>query len=266
MKKMVAAFTIIAMLSVITAKADPLTLRTQTGYNLGWSVSYYQYQEPGLMSARGSKIGADLHATKVFENDLFIRGDLRVASGSVDYNSNGTGSASGEPDWYVEARGLIGKDWFINEAFVLSPYLGLGYRYLYNDGRGITSTGNGGYRRESNYFYLPVGIIQRVEMKDRARMEITLEYDHLLAGKQNTRLSDAGLGYSDVTNNQHSGYGLKLSVMYLKTNWAIGPYADYWNIAESESVLLYRYGSLYGLAWEPKNNTIEFGVKASHQF
>ena len=111
------------------------------------------------MSSKGSKMGLDLRTTKVLQNQQFIRGDLRYAFGTVDYN--GSGSASGEPDWYIEARGLVGKDWLINDA-VFSPYTGLGYRYLFNDGRGISSTGYAGYRRESNYFYLPVGIIHRV--------------------------------------------------------------------------------------------------------
>lgn len=192
-----------------------------------------------------------------------MRGDLRYAIGTVDYN--GSGSASGEPDWYIEARGLVGKDWVINEA-VLAAYTGVGYRYLFNDARGITSTGAAGYRRESNYFYLPIGIIHRMNIKDQAKLVSTMEYDHLLSGTQNSRLSDTGLGYSDVTNNQSGGYGLKLSIMYEKSKWAIGPYAYYWNIGQSNTAILYQYGTPVGTGWEPKNNTVEFGFKASQQF
>jgi hypothetical protein len=93
-----------------------------------------------------------------------------------------------------------------------------------------------------------------------------LEYDHLLAGKQISSLSDVGLGFSDVTNNQNSGYGLKWSVMYQKSNWTIGPYAHYWYIDQSDSALVFQYGSLVGISWEPKNNTIEFGLKVGQQF
>jgi hypothetical protein len=266
MKKMTAVLITLAVFSVTTTvSAEPSTLNTQTGYNIGVSSSYYQYKEPGLISLKGGKIGLDLRATQVFQNGMFIRGDLRYAFGLVDYNSKDTGSATGEPDWYIEVRSLFGKDWVINENAALSPYMGLGYRYLFNDGRGITSTGNGGYRRESNYFYLPVGLIYRNALNDQARLVSTLEYDHLLEGRQISRLSDVGGGYSDFTNNQHQGYGLKLSVMYQKNNLAIGPYVDYWNIAQSESVFLYINGRLFK-AEEPKNNTVEFGVKASYQF
>ena len=139
MKKMSAVLITIAVLPVTTtARAEPSTLKTQTGNNIGWSLSSYQYQEPGVMSSKGIKIGLDLRTTKVLQNKQFIRGDLRYAFGTVDYN--GSGSASGEPDWYIEARGLVGKDWAINEA-VLAAYTGVGYRYLFNDARGISSTG-----------------------------------------------------------------------------------------------------------------------------
>lgn len=254
---------IVMLIATTTACAESINLKTQTGKNIGLSLSSYQYQEPGLMSSKGSKLGLDLNATKVLQNDRFMRGELRYAFGSVDYN--GSGSASGEPDWYIEARGLVGKDWAINDA-VLAAYTGIGYRYLFNDARGITSTGAVGYRRESNYFYLPIGIIHRMALNDRARLVGTLEYDHLLTGKQISRLSDAGLGHDDVTNKQPSGYGLKLSVNYEKDNWAIGPYAHFWNIGKSDLALVFQNGIPVSMGREPKNNTVEFGLKASQQF
>lgn len=270
MKKIAAVLVTIAMLPVTTsARAESASLQTRTGKDIGLSISSYQYQEPGIMSLQGMKMGLDLHAVKVLEerDNLILRGDLRYALGTVDYTSTNTGSATGNPDWYIEARGLVGKDWAIKDA-VISPYAGLGYRYLFHDGRGISctiSTCYWGYRRESNYVYLPVGIIHRSALNDQARLESTLEYDHLLAGKQISRLSDGG--QSDVTNNQGSGYGLKLSVMYQKSNWSIGPYVDYWNIGQSDIVPEYQNGvpTGWGLV-EPQNNTIEFGLKASQQF
>lgn len=258
---------LIAMLAMTTmVRAEPLFLETQTGKDIGLSLSSYNYQEPGYMSLQGAKAGLDLHVVRVSEDDdrLIFRGDLRFAAGTVDYSSNSTGSASGEPDWYIEARALVGKDRAIQDA-VISPYAGLGYRYLFNDGRGITSNGYGGYRRQSNYIYLPVGVIHRIALDDQARLESTLEYDQLLAGKQVTSLSDLGAGYSDATNNQSSGYGLRFSVMYQKSKWMIGPYASYWNIGQSDIVYGIQNGVLTGLV-EPANNTVEFGVKASQQF
>jgi hypothetical protein len=264
LKKIAVVTVIITLLPVaISARAESSTLKTQTGKELGLSLSSYQYQEPGVMSSIGAKMGLDLHLTKVLQNEYFIRGELRYAFGTVDYT--GSGKASGEPDWYIETRMLVGKDWPVNDA-VFSPYSGFGYRYLFNDGRGITSTGYWGYRRESNYFYLPIGIIHRMLLNDRASLVSTLEYDQLLAGKQISRLSDGGAGYGDATNNQNSGYGMKLSVLYKKSKWAIGPYAHYWNIGQSDTVTVYQNGNPAKIGFEPKNNTIEFGLEASQRF
>jgi hypothetical protein len=260
---------IAALMVTNTAHAESLSLKTRANNYIGLSLSSYKYQEPGIMSSKGVKLGLDLHSTDILQNDYFIRGDLRYAFGFVDYHSNGTGSASGEPDWYIEARVLAGKDWPIKNS-VFSPYTGLGYRYLFNDARGINCVGSAcyfGYRRESNYFYLPAGFVHHMTLNGQSKLAYTLEYDRLLAGKQISRLSDGGQGHSDATNNQRSGYGLKLSVMYQKDDWAIGPYAHYWNIGQSDIVPEIKNGipTGYGLA-EPANNTVEFGLKASQQF
>jgi hypothetical protein len=246
-----------------TNRAMASSLETQTGNDIGLSVSSYQYQEPGVMSSSGIKMGVDLRATKVLQQEQFIRGDVRYAFGTVDYT--GSGQASGEPDLYFEIRGLVGKDNPTNAA-VFSPYIGLGYRHLFNDARGITSTGATGYRRTSQYFYLPIGIIHRQALNDQAQLESTLEYDHLLLGIQSSKLSDAGLGYGDVTNKQNSGYGLKLDVIYLKDKLGIGPYVHYWNIDKSETATVYQHGAPVGIGWEPENNTVEFGLKAQQKF
>lgn len=265
MKITAVQFVIAALFVSITARAETSDLKTQTGFNLGLSLSSYKYEEPGIMSLTGGKIGVDLRLAKVLSDEWNIRGEFRNAFGTVDYDSNSTGSASGNWDQYIEARFLVGKDWVFNKV-ALSPYTGAGYRYLYNDGRGNTSTSNWGYRRESNYYYWPVGIILRFAIGGQARLVNTLEYDHLLKGKQISRLSDGGQGDSDLTNKQTKGYGLKLSVNYEKDNWAIGPFVHYWNIGQSDYVPWITNGTQNGWGYEPKNNTVEIGFKASKQF
>lgn len=275
MKKITALLiTTISLATPNITHAETPDLSTKTNNEIGFSLSAYRYQEPELMSLKGVKIGADLRTTKALQKEQFIRGELRYAFGIADYNSNGTGSSSGEPDLYIEARGLAGNDWAYNDD-VIAAYAGLGYRYLFNDGRGISCTVSQcywGYRRESNYFYLPVGVIYRGTLNDQARLVSTLEYDHLLLGKQISRLSDGGQGDSDATNTQNKGYGLRLNIMYEKDNWSAGPYLNYWSIEQSDIVPSIKngvqvYKNSVPMGWaEPKNNTVEFGVRTSKQF
>ena len=267
MKKLTAILTAISILLIATAAhAEPNSLKSKTGSDIGLSLSAYQYKEPGVMSLKGVKMGLDMRTTKVLQDDGFIRADFRYAFGSLDYDSNGTGSATGNQNWYIETRVLVGKDHWINDA-VLAPYLGLGYRYLNHDGRGFTTTGHSGYRRESTYFYLPIGVIHRKSLSEEARLVSTLEYDHLIRGKQISHYSDLASGLNDPSKNQTSGYGLKLSFSYEKDNWAFGPYAHYWNIDESDIAPILFNGLPTGFYLiEPKNNTVEIGVKVSQQF
>lgn len=239
---------------------------TETGNELAISFGYYRYEEPDLMSLRGFKSGFDLRTTRAFPaRQTFLRAEGRYAVGTVDYSSNGTGSSVREPDWYLEGRALIGRDWFLR-ASTVSTYLGLGYRFLFNDGRGITSTGAAGYRRESTYIYLPVGLILRSGLEDGNELLSTFEYDHLLSGNQFTKLSDTGMGYSDLNSKQNDGYGIKLRISYSTPGWSAGPYLHYWNIADSVTNPIYQYGTISGYGLEPLNNTVEIGLELRRPF
>lgn len=266
MKLTILAFACLAGInSAHSAHAAADIIRTETDYHIGLSFSSYKYQEPGLMSLKGPKLGLNIEATDAWSNGFFLGGDFRYAFGTVDYQSAGTGNASGNPDWYLELKEVVGKDWFVSGS-VISPYAGLGYRYLNNDARGLSSTGAAGYRRESHYFYLPVGLTHQTRTQPNSKLISTLEYDYLIAGKQISRLSDTGY-LQDVTNYQNHGFGLKLSVQYEINTWAFGPYAQYWNIDQSNiEYIYYQNGSVYGLGAEPKNNTFEFGLRASQRF
>ena len=91
------------------------------------------------------------------------------------------------------------------------------------------------------------------------------EFDYLIRGEQTSELSDVSSDYPDIENRQDSGYGIKFSSMYRVNDFAIGPYIDYWNIDKSDTeVFSDSTGTYYG--YEPKNTTVEFGIKASMRF
>jgi len=56
-------------------------------------------------------------------------------------------AARADKDWYVEARGLVGKD-FLGSKWGLSPQTGIGIRHLSNGIAGVDGdgrSGNGGF-------------------------------------------------------------------------------------------------------------------------
>lgn len=236
-------------------------LRTHSGQEVGLSFSHYQYEEPDLMKLEGNKFGIDYTTTLMLDQnqEWFMKIAGRYAFGDVGYDSVDTGSMKGVDDWYTEIRGLFGKDLDFGSQ-VLAPFSGLGFRYLDNDLTGVTTTGATGYGRTSNYVYLPIGAIHRFSLNANSLLETTLEADFLLYGKQKSYHKGV-----TVENKQREGYGFRLSSFYRQGPWAIGPYYDYWKISKSDKELVI-YSNAIVSYWEPRNNTNEYGIKASYRF
>ena len=166
------------------------------------------------------------------------------------------------PDWLGEVRFVGGWD-IPAGGMVLAPYAGFGYRYLYNDLRGTSSTGAAGYRRYSEYFYLPIGISARIDIGRGWTLVPNLEIDVFLEGKQESKLTDAGIpGFMNVTNTQNSARGYRGYLMFENGRWAFGPYANYWKVKASDMVPI---GNGF-LGQEPENKTKETGVEVRYRF
>jgi len=191
---------------------------------------------------------------------MFLRIDGRLSYGSLKYEGSGTKDSI--PDWILETRTVGGMDFFPGTKVSLSPYLGLGYRYLYNDLRGYSSSGAAGYRRYSNYIYAPVGLTMRIGLDNRWVLAPNAEADIFIVGKQKTQLSDTNIGFSDVTNTQKHGYGYRASFMVEKDHFAFGPWIHYWHISDSDVQPI----GLGATGQEPENWTREFGVEVRYRF
>jgi len=252
----------------------PITdsLKTETGNEIGISFTNYNYWEPNKsVNLSGSLYGLEYERIQAFD-DFFIVGDVIYKQGSLSYSSQSTGSQTGLSNYYYDVRALIGKDFSIDIGNI-SPFIGVGYRNLYDDNRGKSTTGAAGYQRTISYTYIPVGLIHRTLLQD-AKLETRVEYDYLLSGTVNTNLSDTigsnGItAYPDASNTQKSGWGFRLSSSYQKSNWALTPYFNYWFIQNSD--VMYGKATIAGVTYsggvyEPTNTTVEYGIKVSYKF
>ena len=262
-------------------KFGAISLGTETGGEFGLQVSHYRYQEhvvanQEFMHLSGANYGATLSGNKSYQSGFFFGGDIRAVYGSHDYVGGDeniyTGQVfpsthSGESDWLFETRAVAGKDFIFNNAFWgyanfgLSPYAGLGFRYLYNNGQGNDTNGVPGYERYSHYLYVPIGITPRFRVTDTTRLSLNMEYDYLLYGWQVSALGDEHPGETDLTNNQTTGYGFRSSLMFETKIIAFGPFFYYWNINQSD---LQCNNAECGS--EPHNQTIEYGLQGKIKF
>lgn len=249
-------------------KGDPrISLTTEDGIEIGLQTYSYKYEEEVdgdfFMSNTGQKYGLSLTGIKNIGSNVYIIGDIRYATGDVKYKSaSGTGDVS---DDMYETRLLVGIEKVTGGA-LWSSFIGLGYRYLYNDLRDL---GSGGYRRESQYLYIPIGITHRFRVNRSSRISTTFEYDYFVQGEQKSHLSDIGPAYAavygDPVNDQNNGYGIRFNTSYEKDSWSVGVFLNYWKIEDSE-VNYYDDPPVVWSILEPKNDTIEAGLQAKYRF
>lgn len=251
------------------------SLLTETSVELGAQLGYYHYNEPDLgVTIGGANFGATADLFGAFGHQWFGHAEGRFAGGSFDYS--GSGTQSGEPNYMAEVRLMAGRD-FVYKNFAISPYVGLGYRYLYDDGRGTSSTGAIGYQRESHYLFVPIGLTPRFGLNNGAQLRFNMEYDPLIGGWQNSDLSDYNPMLDNMSNVQSSGYGLRGNIAYQTYRWSFGPYFNYWNINQSKTSCITYQGQCFILednngnlsvpeGDEPHNQTTEYGVQVSYRF
>lgn len=243
---------------------------TKSGsFHAGIELFHFAYREPGLMSEDGFFYGVALAYEQ--REPSFWKLEGRLSHGQVDY----TGSLSdGTPltidninDYIFEVRSLFGLRRRNSPVSPMTPYLGLGYRYLWDNS---AERHPSGYLRESNYIYIPIGLERRPEGGSGWSTGFSLEYDLFVWGKQISHLSDVNPGYSDAANEQSSGYGLRGSIQILRkgedNDLIIEPYFRYWDIDESDVDLVTLNGAPYRYVVEPDNEHREIGVRFLLQF
>lgn len=288
---------------------DGSGLATPTGHEMNFVVGGYEYVEPGntSISIHGPKAGGGYTGTMSLDSGRhwFLQADVQGLFGDTTYDGwcspflitpdrtspNGYAldigdpspcSESGEKDWFVEGRALVGRD-FIGRTWGWSPEIGLGIRHLSNG-----TTGVAGHRTD-DYLYLPIGITARTNVASHHTLGFNLEYDQLLHGWQKTRDSQLGggdvpatptapaftiRGFSDISFDQHSGWALRASAKYQMTrHWLVEPAYIHWNVSASPVNHETATFTVNGVtaqqqlgAYEPLNSTNEFVVKLGFHF
>ena len=263
MKKLLALASFAVLFAEVSTAQEGGPLATRPGWELGAQAARYRYLEPDFAKLSGNRTGIVAAGTAVSAAGVFSRFDFRQSYGRLKYE--GSGTKDRVPDWILEARVVAGLDW-VGRSVSLSPYLGVGYRYLYNDLRGYSSSGAIGYRRESNYIYAPVGLTARFHLGDRWVLAPTLEAEVFARGRQASKLSDTGLGYIDVTNEQKGGRGHRASLVLERDHWAIGTWTHYWHIEDSDVQFAGVVGGIPRGGLEPENYTREYGLELRYRF
>jgi len=240
--------------------------------DFGTEVSYIKYEEPSIMEEKGAMFGVFGAYTYRESNVPYVlKADAKFSYGQVDYESVNTGTVDNIDDFLVEVRMAVGKDYVVGGNSRVTPYFGFGYRYL-NDQLGghLSTTGHSGYDRESNYYYLPLGVDLQNTLSSDWTLEWNAEFDIFLTGRQKSHLEDVHPSLNTITNTQNSGYGVRGSVKLIKelenTTLFIEPFIRYWNIDDSNVAVITTAGTPIGGGLEPENTSFEAGGKIGFRF
>jgi hypothetical protein len=237
------------------SRANEVAKETLTAprWEIAPEISFFRYEEPGLMNDRGILYGVSGSYTWHRENRL-LRLEAGLAVGTVDYEGSLPDDTPytmhGSHDYLLNLRLLWGRLWQAGR-WDNQFYAGLGYRGLNDD----STQDPAGYDRQSNYLYVPLGLKTHHELADHWQVGLGGEFDVLLLGLQFSGVD--GL----VTNVQWPGFGARASVelrhRVQSADLALAPFVQYWWVDESST----------SQSWyEPRNNSLQYGLSLIWRF
>jgi len=228
-------------------------------------VSWFHYEEPGLMEEEGAMYGVSASYTRYYRApmaDRILKVEGGFSAGEVDYDGSlldGTPyTVEGNDDLLANARVLWGPLWH-TDTWANYFHYGLGYRYLQDD----STHDPAGYRRHSNYLYLPLGLKAYRPLSGDWYVELGGELDVLIVGLQISEVPESATESPNVENWQWPGLGARGSVeVRHKTDsldLALAPFIQYWWIDDSRP-------SSSRMWYEPRNWSLQVGLNLLWRF
>jgi len=240
----------------------------ESGIEVGAEIFHVMYEEPGLMEESGVMFGVYGNYV-IHPNSFVITLDGRFSVGNVEYSSyQGSDDIR---DYIFESRALFGYDFKVSARAYLTPFMGIGYRYLFDGLKEIETSALLTYDRKSNYIYSPIGLECTFGLRNGWSLGASGEYDLFWHGWQfNENFRYHGIDLSDdykVENNQENGWGTRGSVRIIKNlgkiDFAVEPYFRYWDIDDSDYLYIPEIGDFIH---EPPNTSKEWGGRVGVRF
>ncbi|MFP4572218.1 MAG: autotransporter outer membrane beta-barrel domain-containing protein [Desulfobacterales bacterium] len=272
-------FCLLVSVNILWAKettSQAKALVNPYSFKVGPDMRYINYEEDALdMEIDGFMYGVsgeiNYHGISEGKAPLMASLSVEFLVGEMDYDG---GTWAGDPakadtdDWIFHARELLGYDFFVNGNHLITPFVGIAYRYWNDEIDGI-----GGYEREIQYWYSPIGVQTLSRLSDQWTLGLSAEYNLFWSGLVKSHLSDVSPVVNDPSVSQDfgDGYGLRFSADFIRKfsdrhSMVIEPYITYWDIDDSDFATLREQGVPVGWVYEPANETLSYGLRVSFGF
>lgn len=262
-KRYVLSLSALMLASAASAQENKLV------YEIGTEIYQENYKETrnggDFMKEKATMYGINGTVGAMLTQQHGLKLTWRYAQGKSDYTGSDQGGAygslqhNGQDRSTFEMRGIYQYTMPFSD-FDLTPSVGLGYRYLLDHLDQMPA----GYKRESEYIFLPLGLEATFRSSDKLRITPKFGYNYLIQGKQHSHF-----GGSDglIANKQKTGTGIEISAAFAytlgnKSVVRITPFYRYWDIGDSQTVYMGEGRNIF----EPKNKTDEFGINLTYAF
>lgn len=258
---------LVLALTVSFAYAEEQTEESQAPYfdtfnaRIGYDVRHLNYefdQDTQKGWFNGFTARGDFHL-----NNVYLAAEFSYLWGSTTWESPGYGDDDTTDKMY-DLKAVFGYD-FIFGKMAVTPYAGLAIHHWQTKLDGSYS-----YPYTFHQYYAPVGAQLIYKSCSSWTASLKLEYDFFLLGQIDYNIAQADPLYTDMSYDQHGGYGLYISANFTYSFgcWGLGiePYFQYWDIDESDSALVFYDGQAYGYSSEPENKTRIWGLKIYAEF
>lgn len=226
-------------------------------FQIGATLKSYTYSEPSIdVEHKGLLYG--IWGEWLWGSPLGngrTTGDL--VFGTIDYSGSYTDGVGNEFPLNSTTQDIIGK---VTSRFEFGPnpglifFAGFGGRYLYDMGNGPEF-----YQRKGLWFFIPVGGYISADTSS-GKLFLDLQYDYIVYGKFESRLSDVLAGYPTIEHTQ-SGYGLTLTGGLQNEDYSFAAFYELWKLNESNAVEFQSFTFT-----EPENTGTVFGLKLGYKF
>jgi hypothetical protein len=234
-------------------------------YILGFQVSNFYYQEPGLMNDSGYLYGLVFQYLNQRKPGMQFRVDGEFAMGTLNYVGHfmdgSPAQFNGERFRIFEVNATWARDTYQAPPMVFSPFYGLGYRSTFDN-----KDNESDYRRDYYYLYGTFGLQWRFRHSSKASSKIRAGLSPLFGGSNKTYLSDFDADFPDVTLPYTSGVAQKIAYEYTtllanNRNLVAGISYTRWSVSASQIAR-----TPIGNFVEPGNDTIITAINLSYLF
>ena len=238
----------------------------ETHLEIGAEYSFFSYEEHDIDGARlmnesGPMFG--VRAQLIHPSPLYWRINGSYRWGELEYDGATQGGmllTADTTNTLFDIEAVLGTDLIPDEPdAVIAFYSGLGFRRWDNE-----ILGPGGYPRQTDYIYLPVGLEFSGMLGSRGSWGVRGQLDLLVRGIVRSDFSEFSPETGVVKNTQTSGYGLNAS-LFLRIGFgrssiiSVEPFIQYWQIDMSDVAVL---ADGTGMV-EPANSTTVYGIAVS---